>query len=146
MSAPPRTWWFTALRSLPILLMVAVALNQLRLVATDHLVPWSGGGFGMFASVDTPGSRHLHVFLENDSVRREVAFPAHLQRDVRRALVLPTTARLQQLADAALEQHANSAIAWNEVVVEVWRTEFDPQTLLPQARLLRLERVPVSGR
>lgn len=129
---------------LPVALLIVVALNQLRLVQSDHLSPWSGGGFGMFASVDSPGSRHLHIFLENDSVRQEVAFPASMDTQLRRALVLPGSARLQQLAAAALDQHRDSAIRWDDVTVEVWRNDYDPVTLLPRAVPLRQERVSVA--
>ena len=130
---------------LPVLLLIVVGLNQLRLTQSEYLSAWSGGGFGMFASVDSPGSRHLHVFLDNESIRREVAFPASMDTRLRRALVLPSHGRLQQLAAAALDQHGDSAIRWDEVVVEVWRNDYDPQTLRPRAVLLRQERVSVVG-
>ena len=36
-------------RWLPAIVLVVVALNQLRLAHTHQLSPWSGGGFGMFS-------------------------------------------------------------------------------------------------
>ena len=131
---------------LPVVLLVVVGLNQLRLARTDHLSPWSGGGFGMFASDDSPGSRHLHVFLDSPGVRREVVFPRSYDTMLRKALVLPSSSRLQQVAADALNQHADSFIGWEEVVVEVWRNDYEPQTLQPLARLIRRERVSVDSR
>jgi hypothetical protein len=37
---------------LPTALLLLVACAQMILTRTDHLSPWKGGGFGMFASVD----------------------------------------------------------------------------------------------
>ena len=37
--------------------LVGVAINQLWLAHTQLLTPWKGAGFGMFASVDSPGDR-----------------------------------------------------------------------------------------
>ena len=46
----------------------------------------------------------------------------------------------------ALNQHADSYIGWEEVVVEVWRNDYEPETLQPLARLIRRERVSVDSR
>ena len=42
----------------PILLM-GLAVNQIRLALTHNLSPWKGGGFGMFAVIDQPKGRAL---------------------------------------------------------------------------------------
>ena len=55
-SLPRRRWlWF-----LPSALLILVAVNQVWLAYSEDLSPWKGGGFGMFASTDTSGARHLH--------------------------------------------------------------------------------------
>ena len=130
---------------LPPLLLVAVALNQLRLSATESLSPWSGGGFGMFASTDSPGSRHLHVYVHNAGVRKEIAFPASLQTQVLRATTLPSRYRLEQLARAVAVAESGSSFSWDEIVVEVWANDYQPDTLMPLAGLLREERFVFSS-
>lgn len=45
--------------------LVVVALNQVRLATTQDLVAWKGGGFGMFATVDAPDHRVVRVVFES---------------------------------------------------------------------------------
>lgn len=130
---------------LPPLLLVTVALNQFRLVSSESLSPWSGGGFGMFASADSPGSRHLHVYVHNEAARKEIAFPASLETQLLRAATLPSRYRLEQLASALVQAEPESAFKWDEIVVEVWVNEYQPDTLMPLASLLREERFVFSS-
>src|SRR5918993_690761 len=44
-------------------LLVAVAVQQIILSSAFHLSPWTGGGFGMFSSVDTFATRVLRGVL-----------------------------------------------------------------------------------
>lgn len=131
---------------LPALLLATVAANQLRLAKTESLSPWSGGGFGMFSSTDSPGNRHLHAFVQNDGIRREVAIPPDLAETVRRATTLPTRARLGSLAAelALLESHGS--ITWDEIVLQVWAVEYDPDSLAPGGRLVTTERYAIGPR
>jgi hypothetical protein len=122
---------------LPIVLLIAVALNQFRLVATESLSPWSGGGFGMFASTDSPGSRHLHVFVQNNDIRKEISFPRSLEDELLRAQTLPSHSRLAMIADAVTQLESSAPVVWDEIVVEVWLTNYQPDTLAPLAELLR---------
>lgn len=43
----------------PVAIMCLVAAVQVYLATAHHLSPWKGGGFGMFASTDDPGSRFI---------------------------------------------------------------------------------------
>lgn len=129
----------------PPLLLVVVALNQFRLFATESLSPWSGGGFGMFASTDSPGSRHLHVYVHNEGARKEISFPAALETQLLRATTLPSRYRLEQLAREVVIAESGSAFRWDEIVVEVWATRYQPDTLMPLAGLLRQERFVFSS-
>ena len=64
--ARPRWWWY-----LPAAVLIATAGRQIVLARTAHLTPWSGGGFGMFATTD--GGRFLpraHVVQARRHVRR----------------------------------------------------------------------------
>jgi hypothetical protein len=44
---------------LPSVVLVIVAIAQCGLVASRDLVPWKGGGFGMFSCIDAPSSRRF---------------------------------------------------------------------------------------
>lgn len=131
---------------LPAALLIVVAANQLRLATTESLSPWSGGGFGMFSSTDSPGRRHLHAFVLNDAIKREVAIPPQMAESVRRATTLPSKPRLGSLAAefALLESHGR--IRWDEVELQVWAVDYEPGSLAPGGRLVSKERFDIAPR
>lgn len=131
---------------LPAALLTLVATNQLRLAATEGLSPWSGGGFGMFSSTDSPGQRHLHAFVQNAGIRREVALPADLAETVRRATTLPSRRRLSGLAAELAELESGGSVRWDEIDLQVWAIDHDPRTLAPRGRLVRIERFDLDSR
>ena len=131
---------------LPAALLTLVATNQLRLAATEGLSPWSGGGFGMFSSTDSPGQRHLHAFVQNAGIRREVALPADLAEKVRRATTLPSHRRLSSLAAELAELESGGSVRWDEIDLQVWAIDHDPRTLVPRGRLVRIERFDLDAR
>lgn len=131
---------------LPAALLTLVATNQLRLAATEGLSPWSGGGFGMFSSTDSPGQRHLHAFVQNAGIRREVALPADLAETVRRATTLPSRRRLSGLAAELAELESRGSVRWDEIDLQVWAIDHDPRTLVPRGRLVRIERFDLDSR
>ncbi len=53
-------------------LLVVVATVQLSLALTQELTPWKGGGFGMFATVDEPGTRVIEVSVRTGGETQEV--------------------------------------------------------------------------
>lgn len=128
---------------LPAALLVTVAVNQLRLAVTESLSPWSGGGFGMFSTTDSPGNRHLHAFVQNEGIRREVAVPTHLSDRIRRATTLPTRARLGRLAAELALRQSDGAIRWDTIELQVWAVTYDSD-LLPVGRLVRKEQFPIA--
>ncbi len=130
---------------LPAVLLVAVATNQMRLAHVEGLSPWSGGGFGMFSTTDAPGNRHLHAFVQNEGIRREVAVTADLHRTVRRATTLPAQARLRALADELSQRESGGRIAWDEIEIQIWAVNYNPATLAPGGRLVRKERFAVAA-
>jgi hypothetical protein len=125
---------------LPILILVVVAGNQHRLAHTRDLSPWSGGGFGMFASVDSPNGRHLHAYVQNTGVRKEIVFPPDLADEVLRAAVLPTDYQLSRLVDSIATLEADSPFEWDEAVIEVFSVRYDTRSLTPEGVLLRTAR------
>ena len=125
--------------------LVAVALTQLVLAPTVGLSAWLGGGFGMFATTDARGLRHLHVIELRPGIEREIFPPTPIDDVVRRAQSLPTDHNLASLARWMVGQSGSPPPV--SVRVEVWQTRFDPETLEPVTVLMRaLETpVPVAG-
>ena len=91
------------------LVLLAVALAQQVLVARAQLSPWKGAGFGMFATVDDPGHRHLRAELvtEEAPIALDLAglseLDARAAATLRRARYVPT----EQALDAAAREIAS---------------------------------------
>jgi len=84
---------------LPVSLLVLVALAQMVLVLEKDLTRWKGGGFGMFSTADTPFARFLRIYIVVAGDEYAVPVPASLRDVAQAARVLPTQARLDDLAD-----------------------------------------------
>jgi hypothetical protein len=130
-----------SLSTLPALLLVAVATLQIALARTEHLSPWSGGGFGMFASTDSPARRHIHAWALRPGLRTELEIPRELETLARRALALPIPWRMRPLAEALARIEAEEgdpdAAPVDAVSLQVFGASFDPETLAPSGELLR---------
>ena len=138
-----RAW----LARLPPALLVAVALHQIGLARTADLSGWSGGGFGMFATTDAWGRRHLHAVAVRPGMRRELEVPDELRRLERRALALPDERRLRALAGALaeLERDAEPEAGPLEAIeIQVFATRYDVATLGPSGQRLAGLVVPVG--
>jgi len=93
-----------ALVYLPPALLTVVALQQMVLSRTADLVPWKGGGFGMFSSVDSERSRIIRAFVIAEGREYPVASSIdELGRAVPKAAAYPTRARLERLAERMAE-------------------------------------------
>jgi hypothetical protein len=134
-----RWWWY-----LPSVLLLLVVANPLRLVSTNALSPWWGGGFGMFATTDGWATRHLHVFAIHLGVRRELSIPATFRKEVERALTLPSDANLQALARELADVPTPDEGLLMAIELQVWATRHDPITLVPSSSLLRALTVPLG--
>lgn len=122
-------------------LLLAVAANQLRLVATEDLSPWLGGGFGMFSTLDQGSNRRIRAFALYGPYEREIR-PATTLGDVeRRARVHPTEPNLDRLTLALIDSGAVPPPLPAALRLEVWRASFDPETLAPRWERLREHRV-----
>ncbi len=122
---------------LPVTLLVIVALNQIHLAHTVHLSPWKGGGFGMFSSTDGGPNRHLRIFLRGLPSRHEVQVPQPLEDLADRAKELPSDTYLNELSRRIADYYATEFEAMEGVQIQVWRTEFAPQDLEPEYRMIR---------
>ena len=127
---------------LPAALLIAMAGIQLCLAQSAGLSPWSGGGFGMFSTLDAGGSRHLHAIALRPGIRRELAIPDDLDEEVLRALTLPSDGRLRALAFAFAELPNPDSGPLTAMEIQVWAQSFDTKNLDPSGTLLRSISVP----
>lgn len=125
-------------QALPFVCLMCVAINQTRLVFTESMSPWSGGGFGMFSTTDAATDRHLHVYEVTSRLRRELNVPAELDDAIRRALTLPSEPQLRVLAALLTEHLARSST--RSIEIQVWSTHYETADLRPQSRVLRFYR------
>jgi len=122
---------------LPALLLVVVALHQLWLTREAGLNAWSGGGFGMFSTIDGWGARHLHAWTLSQGLQQELALPPELRDARRRVLALPSDARLAEFARALAPHAPRDLEAPESLRIDVFARRYDPETLAPSGALLR---------
>lgn len=96
------------------LLLVIVAGAQLTCVTHHGLTPWKGGGFGMFATINSPSNRFLSIVgTDGDGKRYRILLqpgrftaPAELSSEfIGKLLTIPTRRDLAGLATAVLNAH-----------------------------------------
>ncbi len=133
------------LRCIPVLLLTVVALTQLYLAHSYGLSPWSGGGFGMFSTSDAPRRRHVHAYSISPGVRREIVIPDYLRDTALRAAALPTETYLTRLAAELSKIPSPEHGAACSIIIQVWKTEYDPAALIPSGSVVRSLEVPLEG-
>ncbi len=136
----PRLAWLAA----PALL-VAVATGQIALALSADLTAWLGGGFGMFATVDSRSERHLVLYVDSPGLVREVFVPEDLEERAARVRALPTPTRMLALGEEILARERERNRGIERVRVQLWRTRREPRTLAPVDRFEREVRVPAGG-
>ena len=122
---------------LPIFLLLIVAAYHFFLVRTQHLSPWLGGGFGMFASTDVGSSRKLIVTaISKNGVEHPVKLMGHLEELHQRARGLPSSSQLDVLAheiwkELDKENTENKEFPLISLRIEVWKTNYYAKSLQP---------------
>ena len=122
-------------RRLPIVLLVVVAALQIVLAVRRDLTPWKGGGFGMFATVDSPSVRRLEVVAAGEGFRRSMDLSEVSLTARRRAMGYPSRDHLEDIAVRTAEEWPEGT---RTVLVSVWSLEGDPH--LPRLRRVLLGR------
>lgn len=84
--------------ALPSLVLIAVACVQIWRAKTLDQTPWKGGGFGMFATSDTPGARFLRISLVTRTGEHRVEMPSGMQRESTLLRTVPTARNAAELA------------------------------------------------
>lgn len=111
-------------RGLPAAFLLIVASLQIALAYGAALSPWKGGGFGMFAAVDSPGMRVLTVVgVDADGVEHRIATSEGMNS--KRTLTLrsyPDTGQLRELAAELLDSEfvsvgSRMALAFEQIRV-----------------------------
>ncbi len=141
----------------PVILTV-VALGHQVLTATHDLNPWKGGGFGMFATVDSPGTRTIYTLVtrQDGSVfDTSKPFGAFNRNDSSanaiRTATFPDDSSLRKMADGVLSEYTlfvddpatpdDDAVA---VTVEIHSIEFDSTSSTATSTLVRSITVDAS--
>jgi hypothetical protein len=122
-----------------------VALHQLWLVPREHMSAWCGGGFGMFSTTDGWGTRHLHAVALSPAFRTTLDVPKALTEDAKRALALPSEARLRALARQLAERAPRDLEEPEAIRIDVFARRHDPETLAPRGELLRSVELRLAG-
>jgi hypothetical protein len=110
-------------------LLVAMAIVQITLTRTAALTPGKGGGFGMFSTADHGGGRALRIVVTARDRSEQITISPSLQDAADRATALPGERQLRRLARlvAAREQRYGRPV--EDVRIECWQTDHDPESL-----------------
>lgn len=122
---------------LPAVLLIVVAIVQVVLAKTAALGPWKGGGFGMFATTDGSQFRHVRIFVEAPDRSEELEIAPSQEFAAARAQLFPSDSMMTTLARAVIAREQRYGRPVHAVRLEVWRTEFNPESLEATDRPLR---------
>ncbi|MGH0034567.1 MAG: hypothetical protein ACQGVK_06030 [Myxococcota bacterium] len=131
-------------RTLPAILLAAIALHQIARVEWASLAPWKGGGFGMFATSDRSLTRRVRAYALAGSERARLGIPGDLANLRQRARALPDAARLERLARGLAATARERVPDATAVRVEVWRIGFSGELSL-EGELLARRTLPLAA-
>jgi len=123
--------------TIPALVLIAVAAQQITLARIHDLDPWKGGGFGMFSTSEGAAARHSHVFMTQAGSEIEIDLPDAMEDLDERLLVLPSEQRLDEYARELSEVLRKQNTNHSAVRIEIWQTRYDVDDLTPETTLIR---------
>jgi hypothetical protein len=91
----------------------------------------------MFSTPDAAQSRHMHVYAVSPGIRREVEIPFDHRGIALRTLALPTESNLKRLARKLSKIPTPEGGAVGSIVIQVWKTDYNPVTLMPSGSMVR---------
>jgi hypothetical protein len=135
-------------KSLPPVLLIAVALVQIGLARTVDLTAWKGGGFGMFATIDHGAYRGVDIVVDAPDRSEAIEIPPSLRTAAARAAACPVDWLLRALSEGVAARERRHGRAASRVTLTVWVADFDRLTLRASERRLRtyVYEVPKEGR
>ena len=122
---------------IPVVLLLVVAAIQINLALTEDLTPWKGGGFGMFSTTDGNMFRTLRVFVSAPQRSEELLLRGNLDDLAVAAEMFPSDWFLEKLAKGILKDQQKRDLPVNKIEIDVWRLEFDKNTLQPRGKIIR---------
>jgi hypothetical protein len=126
----PRAAW-------PAVVLVVVASVQIGLASQADLTPWKGGGFGMFSTLDHGAFRSVEIVIDGPDRSETLDLPPSLERIAARAAGFPAERLLRALAVDVVARERRYGRAVDRVTLTVWRTSFEPDTLMAREVALR---------
>lgn len=135
---------------LPSLILIGVATLQIYLAHTANLTPWKGGGFGMFAAIDSPSMRVIWVeaLTQEGEVVIVDLFRTLDSSTIRRLRALPRQGDLEQIAPELLNKPIvpttiRKQAAYNQLNSENTNLELfnNPSSILNSRSLYKLKSV-----
>lgn len=121
-----------------VVLMLGVGLAHQLIAGPGRLSPWKGGGFGMFATIESPASRFVRARIVTREGRFAISIPPKLSVDAERLRAWPTAQRTQRLAEEL------SRLRW--VTLPPQGNEPGRETILPYRGFPPEEAIPVGAR
>jgi len=122
---------------LPTVVVLLVGALQIYLTSTTNLMPWKGGGFGMFPTINSSLHRYVRVFVSAPERSEEILLRGELRRLAARIQAFPAELLLKSLGrEIAAEQHSRG-LPVEAVHIEIWRIDFARSDLEPRSRNLR---------
>jgi hypothetical protein len=120
---------------IPTFLLIVVACVQIYLARNANLIPWKGGGFGMFSTTDGNANRYLRIYVSGPQRSEEILIKPSLEDLATRAQMYPGNSQLEKLAKAILKDQQKKHLPADSVRIEVWRIEYD-QLLKPTTKVI----------
>jgi hypothetical protein len=121
----------------PVFLLLTIAGTQIYLALSKDLTPWKGGGFGMFSTTDGNMFRALRVFVSAPQRSEELLLKGNLEDLAVSAQMFPSDRLLRKLAKAIKKDQQKRRLPVVKIEIDVWRLEFDKDTLQPHGRIIR---------
>ena len=122
---------------IPVVLLLVVAGIQINLALTEDLTPWKGGGLGMFSTTDGNMFRTLRVFVSAPQRSEELLLRGNLEDLAVAAEMFPSDWFLDKLAKGILKDQQKRDLPVEKIEIDVWRLEFDKNTLQPRGKIIR---------
>ena len=133
---------YKAITYLPIIILIALALNQLVLANFLNLSPWLGGGYGMFSTTDAGSNRHLHIYLKSEGIKKELIYPPELRELALKTKSFPTNYSLARFAKKLLETEKDEYT--KSIEVQVWKSHFKKHSLQPSSKILKFLEIHID--